>query len=285
VDYVSTWQTPIDVKLGRARGFTYGLVCTELVERAGSGEVFAGRLVNRFGIENLRVATSKFTDIPESERPPDPVLAHRLAEFVEGLAPLVRPILVAADTSGRLELPVSRGVRRLIDVYGPKGLHPVRLSRNGRLVWGHRCDTLFERAAVETFELYATQAKLRRCIYCGSVYVPRRDERFCQWNLWPRLAVVGEAPLRLCSSDRHTAIRKIKTDERDQLQEHTRERKRLYAAEMRARQAALDRGEDPETALSVKKAREARERFVNDSPFRRGRKPTAIDTPEVTAEP
>ena len=284
MDYVSTWQAPIDVKLGGAHAVTYGVVATELVERAGSPDGFAEHLVNRLGIENLRAAAEEFTDLKSVERPPDVVLARRLKDYVDVLAPVVRPILSAADTAARIDLPVNDGVRRLIDVHGPKGLHPIRLLRNGRTTWGHRCETLFERAALETFELYATNARLRRCIYCGSVYVPRRDERFCQWNVWPPFAVVGDVPLRLCSSDRQTATRNRRSDERDPLQEHTRERKRLYAVEMRARQAALERGDDPATALSVKKAKEARKRFAKESPLRRGRKPTATDKPDVTAD-
>jgi hypothetical protein len=282
VDYVSTWQTPIDVKLGRAHAVTYGVVATELVEHAGSSDGFAARLVNRLGIENLRVAAEEFTDLKSVDRPPDVVLARRLKDYVDVLAPVVRPILSAADTAARVDLPVNDGVRRLIDVHGPKGLHPIRLSRNGRTAWGHRCATLFQRAALEAFELYATNARLRRCIYCGSVYVPRRGERFCQWNIWPPF--IGDGPLRLCSSDRQTATRSRRRDERDPLQEHTRERKRLYAVEMRARQAAKKRREDPATAPSVRKAKEARERFAKESPFRRGRKPTATDKPDVTAD-
>ena len=281
MEYVSTWQTPIDVRLGRVRGFTYGVVASELVEHAGSKEEFSEHLLNRLGIENLRLATGRFSDVESVERPPDRVLAHRLSEFVDVLAPLVQPILVAADAGARLGLPVSGGVRRLIDVHGPSGLHPLKLSRNGRTVWGHRCDTLFARAAVETFELYATKARLRRCIYCGSVYVPRRDERFCQWNVWPLSAGLGDPPLRLCSSERHTAIVRARNADLDPLEAHTRERKRLYAIEARARQAALKRSEDPDEALSVSRARKARNEFLKLSPYRPGRKADNVEPPDV----
>jgi hypothetical protein len=280
VEYTSIWRTPIDVKLGRANAVTYGIVATELVENAGSPEGFAEHLVNRLGIENLRAAAEEFTDLKSVERPPDVVLARRLEDYVDVLASVVRPILSAADAAARIGMPVNDGVRRLIDVHGPNGLHPTRLSRNGRTTWGHRCETLIQRAALEIFELYATNARLRKCIYCGSVFVPHRDERFCQWNAWPRFASVGDSPLRLCSSKRHAAIENTGRDV-DPLLEHTRERKRLYAIEARARKAAHDRREDPNTALSVIRARENRRKFAKESPFRRGRKSAETARPDV----
>jgi hypothetical protein len=282
MDYVSSWWTPIEVRLGRARAITYGVVATELVEASIPSSGFPGELINRFGIPNLRRAAHVLSDLPSDESTPDSTLANRLAEFVANeFAPLVASILDAADASGRLDAPVSRGVRRLIDVYGPKGLHPVRLSRDGKTTWGHRHDTLIERAAVEIFELHASHARLRRCIYCNSVYVPRRDERYCQWNIWPTLRTLEDPPLRLCSPERHKAIRERSTEPADVLVAHTRERKRLSARVDRARAAALQRGEDPDEALSVIKAIQARKAFLSQSDVRRGRDGAEPAEPDI----
>ena len=195
---------------------------------------------------------------------------------------LVAPIIAAADASTRLEAPVGKGVLRLVDVYGPHGLHPLRLSRGGRTVWGHRCDTLIQRAAVEVFELYATQARLRRCIYCHSVYVPQQNERFCQWNVWPLVTRPNGRPMRLCSDARHDAIQRANTPTRDPLLEHTRARKRLFARYARLRDAAIERGEDPAESIAVDKARKAALDYVEQAGLRRGRKPRLVEHPDIT---
>lgn len=276
MDYVSSWWTPIDVHLGKARAVTYGIVATELVDASTLQDGFPSRLLNRFGIDNLRTAAEALSDLPKGdEKTPDQTLANRLAEFIaHEIAPVVAPILAAADAGGRVDRPANQAVRRIVDVYGPTGLHPVRLSRNGRTTWGHRYETLIARAAVEIFELHASNARVRRCIYCGSVYVPRRDERYCQWNIWPFPRTLDYQPLRLCSPERHAAIRQHSAEPADTLLVHTRERRRLSARVDRARAAAIARGEDPEVALSVRKALEARANFLQDSNVRRGRKPT-----------
>jgi hypothetical protein len=282
VDYLSTWWSPINVQLGRAHAVTYGLVAAELVEHVGSGDDFAQHLRNRLGLDNLRKAAAAFPAVPGESRPPDSVLARRLAEIVDNnFAAAVAPILSAADASTHLGEDVTPGVRRLVDVFGPKGVHPTKLIREGKTIWGHRCDTVIERAALEVFELYATRARLRRCIYCNSVYVPRRDERHCQWSIWPSGTKLGDTPLRVCSSARQTAMQQA-TRRVDPSMAHTRERKRLYAIEMRARKAAVERGEDPDTALSVVRARQARLKFLNESGVRRGRRQTSISQPDVS---
>jgi hypothetical protein len=270
------------VKLGRAEAVTYGLVATELVEHRGD-DGFAPHLINRFGLANLRDAAEAVSDLPEDlPRAPDSVLARRLSEFVaNNLARVVAPILTAADTSESLDHEVSDPVRRLIDSCELE-LHPIRLRRAGRTLWGHRCDNLIQRAAVEAFELHATGARLRRCIYCKSVFVPRRDERHCQWNIWPAWRREGDPPLRLCSSARHAAVRRASDTDITPLVAHTRERKRLYAKEARARKAALARGEDPETSLLVTRLRDARLRYMEDSSFKRGRKADDVDPPDLT---
>lgn len=198
------------MKLGRANARTYGVVATELVEHAGISGAFDGQLVNRFGIANLRKAAHSCTDLPDDHLTPDITLANRLREFIaHEFTAVVEPILAAADASTTIDLGVTRGVRRLIDAYAPRKLQVVKLRRSSsnRTVWGHCYDTLVERAAVEVFELHAMHARLRRCIYCGSVYVPYRDERYCQWTIWPYPARADNLPLRLCSSERHAALR------------------------------------------------------------------------------
>jgi hypothetical protein len=284
VDYLSTWRVPIDVRLGRAAGFTYGVVATELVEAGVGATGFADRLVNRFGSQLLRVAARSLSDLPtHDDQTPDDVLAHRLSEFMANeFNALVAPIIAAADGSTRLDAQLATGVLRLVDVYGPNGLHPVRLIRDGHTVWGHRYDTLIQRAAVEVFELHATHARLRRCIYCHSVYVPQQNERFCQWNVWPRMIRPDGRPMRLCSDARHKALQRANAPTADPLLKHTRMRKLLFAREARLRDAAIQRGEDPDDSLAVQKARKARLDYVEQAGFRRGRKARPIDPPDIT---
>jgi hypothetical protein len=292
VYYVSTWQTPIDVALpvdgsdgwSLDTGITYGLVSTELVEAEWPSGEFPARLVDRLGLRAL-LDTSRAFDYRAStgndDADPDiRALANRLHEIVRHeFAPLTAPILESAKASQSLEVEPDRGVRRLVHVYGPRTTAPRRLRRDQRTLWGPSFAHILERAAVEVFELYASHARVRRCIYCGSVFVPRRDERFCQWNLWPWPAEAGDLALRLCSPQRQARVggRVGLSDD----EAYRRERRRLWMKADREEKAALKAGLDPDKNPRVAQARKAHRRFVLENGRVPGRKPKNDEAPDI----
>jgi hypothetical protein len=273
MDYIATWQCPID--LAAEAAFTYGLVSTELVEAEWPPDGFPQRLLDRFGLRLLEATANDFRD--QRHEPAVVEHAQRVRELVkQNLAPLVLPISAAADAAHRVgdaDSDVPEPVLRLVELWGPRVSRPARLRTFGseRTRWGRTYEHLLDRAALEIFELYATHARLRRCRYCGSAFVPRRDERVCRANIWPRTARLGDAPLRRCSPERDGAATPSE-EAVDQRLRHKRERKRLWAAYARARDAARERGStNPEADAGVKRAHQELQTYLANSGVRRGR--------------
>ena len=59
-----------------------------------------------------------------------------------------------------------------------------REPKRGRMVWAYQTTTLIERLALEVWDLYVRRPRLGRCVFCGAVYVRRRNEANCRWALW-----------------------------------------------------------------------------------------------------
>lgn len=283
MDYVPSWQSPIDVALPvsderwvpNLGAITYGLVSTELVEAQWPERGFPSRLIERLGRANLLAAARSFGELFGD---PDVAGANRLREIVNNeFAPLVAPITAAASEARALAIPPSPAVLRLTQVYGPNVFMPRRLRRDERMTWGHSFASIVEQAAVEVFEIHASQPRLRRCVYCQSAFVPWRDERCCRWNLWGWPATTGDLALRLCSHERHQASERFRL-EPDARQTHSRERKRLWAKVARERQAAAKTGA-PSSSKRVKDAEQALHDYLANSTVRRGRPSTHRDDP------
>jgi hypothetical protein len=291
VDYVSSWWTPIDVSLptdidpdpfATGHAYTYGLVATELAESDWPSVGFPARLVERLGLASLLATSRAVADVPTASDDVS-VHAHRLREVVEHeLVSLVAPIAQAADSARRFDTSPTKGVLRFAEAYGPS-FRPKSLRRGERVDWAQSFTHLRERCALELFELYASRPRLRRCVYCRSVFVPTRDERSCRWNLWRWPASPGDAPLRLCAESRQEEVTKA-TRQPDARLVHARARKRLWARYDRARRAAIGRGEDPETNRVVIAARNALRDYVEGAGVRRGR-PAVGDESNVLPVP
>jgi hypothetical protein len=261
VHFVPPWQNPIDVPLAEESrsdfslevGLTYGVVATELAELEWPKDGFPFQVVERVGLEPL-VHTSRTLDDRAPSRRDVALHARRIRAIVEHeLIPIVEPVLLAATESRAVGQPVSEEVLAFIEAYGPSRSRPRRLLREGRVLWGHRFEHLLERVAVELFELYALNARVRRCRYCNSVFVPRRDERFCRWNLWRSPVRLGDPPLRYCSKERAEAsARTARKPNRETA--YTRERKRLNTKLARERKRAIENGQDPAQNARVKAA-------------------------------
>ena len=198
--------------------YTYGLVATELAESEWPSVGFPPRLVERVGLAGLLATSRAIADTPTASDDVS-VHAHRLRQLVEHeLVSLVAPIARAADSARRFDTSPTEGVRRFAEVYGPS-FQPRRLRRGERVEWGQSFTHLLERCALELFELYASRPRLRRCVYCRSVFVPRRNERSCRWNLWRWPASPGDTPLRLCAESRQAAVTKA-TQQPDERRRH-----------------------------------------------------------------
>jgi len=292
VRYVPAWQTPIDVQLGTqsAEGqepqnaVTYGLVCTELVEAEWPGRGFPPRLVERLGLGNLVNASREIGRFSDASR--DPVkLARHMRRFVDDeLAALVAPILSTATASGSLEHDPSNNVVALIAARGPSTAKPRRLIHNDRIVWGQTFGHILERAAAEVFELYATRARVRRCRFCNSVFVPRRGEHVCRWNLWSVPMRVGDPALRLCSPERAAEVARDAQPQSARAA-YDKERKRLWARYDRAKKAAIDFGENPDTSSPVRNAAKALSEFIAQNGPTRGRPRTRTDPANIRDDP
>ena len=286
---VSPWQNPIDVPLAAnanvdaitlSAGLSYGLVATELVEPNWPEEGFPPRLLERVGLAQL---TQTVLALEQTANVSDPVWIHarRLRQIVEdALVPVVAPILSAATESRTLDQTVGDGIIRFITVYGPKQSTPRRLRSNDRVVWGHTFKHLLDRAAVEVFELYALNSRLRRCCYCNCAFVPERDERSCRWNLWRWPARPGDLPLRYCSQARADAARRS-TQTASSTTIYQRERKRLNAKVDRERKRAIEHNQDPSESPRVRAAQRELTDYIAQHGPPRGRKPTSLDTPDA----
>jgi hypothetical protein len=296
VYYVPSWQTPIDVVLDDGiRGITFGLVSTALVEANWREADFPPLLIERLGRGTLIVAAQECGRVPRATRRAS-VLAPLLREFVTSeLTKLVTPILTAATASGsvtdepsddevlRLTRRHEEDVLSLISERGPRVTRPRRLRRGDRVVWGQTFAHLLERAATEIFELHATHTRVRRCRFCNSVFVPRRDEQVCKWNLWRAPVQVGEPALRLCDPGRATAARET-TRPSNERTAYERERKKLWARYDRARRAALRRGDKPSSDPRVRETQQALAALVKNDGPPRGRPATREDTTDIVEE-
>ena len=284
VYYVPSWQTPINVELEEAhQGVTYGLVCTELVEADWPNHDFPPRLVERLGLDNLILASRECGRVSRATRKVE-ILAPLLRDFVtRELAALVAPILATAAANGSISDYPREDVLSLVGRYGPSSPRPRRLRQNNRAMWGQTFAHLLERAATEVFELYATHARLRRCRFCKSVFVPRRDEHACRWNLWPAPMQVGDPVLRLCSEARTVELEKSGQPASERTV-YDRERRRLWAQYDREKKAAIKAGKDPKKSPRVTRKAKALSDFIQHQGPKRGR-PTREDAPDVRDEP
>jgi hypothetical protein len=280
VYYVPSWQTPIDVRVDEDQsGATYGLVCSELVESEWPERSFPSRLVERLGIRNLVIAAQECGRVPVASRNIE-VLAPRLHDFVTNeLAPLMAPILDMATANGSISDDPSEDVVSFVARYGPSSPRPRRLRHDDRVLWGQTFAHILERASSEIFELYAVHARVRRCRFCHSVFVPRRDEHVCRWNLWTLPMRVGDPALRLCSEQRNAEAQKS-SEPASERTEYNRERRRLWAQYDRERKAAIKAGEDPAKSARVVKAGKTLSDLIQHRGPKRGR-PTREDTLDV----
>jgi hypothetical protein len=284
VYYVPSWQTPIDVQVDeRQRGATYGLVCTELVETEWPERDFPSCLIERLGMGNLIVAAQECGRVNVASRKLE-ILVPQLRDFVtRELAALVTPILATATANASISDNPSEDVLSLIGRYGPSSPRPRRLRHNDRVVWGQTFAHILERASAEVFELYATNARVRRCRFCNSVFVPRRDEHVCRWNIWAVPMLVGDPALRLCSEQRSADVEKSNQPASERAA-YERERRRLWAQYDREKKSAIKAGEDPEKSPRVARKAKTLSDLIQHHGPKRGR-PTRGDAPDVRDEP
>ena len=86
-------------------------------------------------------------------------------------------INTAARKGARPSATLATDAALITGTHGPRvAFATFREPKGGRTVYGFRANTLLERLALEVQDLYLHRARLRRCVFCHAVFVPRNNE-------------------------------------------------------------------------------------------------------------
>jgi hypothetical protein len=188
----------------------------------------------------------------------------RITQYVQHeIAPLVRDIEAAADANDQPDPSMLPGARRYLGLWAPPlDLIPLRrASRPEAQLWGLTYTDLIARVAVELFELASLRPRLRRCVFCNSVFAVQDNETNCRWFL--RDAETGEM-LRPCNPESfHEWEKSTAADE------HRRTRKRY---DQRIRRALLETGGNYHDS-AVKRWIDEKQRYMKEHARRPGPTP------------
>jgi hypothetical protein len=147
-----------------------------------------------------------------------------------------RDINTAADKGARPSANLATDAALVTGTHGPRAAFATfREPKGGRTVYGFRADTLSERLALEVQDLYLHRPRLRRCVFCDAVFVPRNNELNCRWALHD---ASSHDPLEQCATDEmieqwnttHSDASKTSDSERDRDRERKRIDQRVYRA-------------------------------------------------------
>jgi hypothetical protein len=260
------WITPITI--GK-RGFTFGLVSTELAEFAGGGERL-GRRLDTGALVDAGRELGRMSGVEPDETSDAFSILRQWAKTI--LRPAMREVLSAADDGIAFKPNLTeKQMLRLAKIYAGR-VHPVQLAlRDGTVTHAQRADTLIGRVALEVGWLLSESPHLRRCPDCDSVVVSGRRKEGCSWALWDADGYLVEP----CTPRRETAP----LNDAD----HARERKRLSARVSRAIASAKAVGADVNSDRRVQLARHDYTTYMNDDANKRprgrppSRKPQAVE--------
>jgi len=183
------WITPLE-HTEPPHGFTFGLVSTELAERALTDEL----LERRLGRSNLLAAGRQLGRASGVEPELDDAAIAHLSGWLKTLRPAMRAVLLAADdgVAFKPNEKTERQMLRLAKIYASR-VYPVRLAlRDGTVAYAPRSDTLVGRVALEVGWLLSERPTLRRCRHCDSVFVAGHGRTRCAWVVWDGDAIVDD---------------------------------------------------------------------------------------------
>jgi hypothetical protein len=177
-------------------------------------------------------------------------------------------ISAAARTGGRPSKHFANEAMLKTGTHGPRVvLETYRDPKRGRTVYGFRTKTLLERLALEVQDLYLRRPRIRRCVFCDALFVPRSNELNCRWTLWDaktHKAVQQCATAEMTESwiTAHASASGASEIDRDR----ERERKRIDQRVFRALRRSGNNFEHPD----VKNALAEREAFQDHFAKKRG---------------
>ena len=289
--------------------FTYGLLLPEILRVDSLADQ---RMRMRVGVQWLGTLLDR-DPLGLADQPPEGPVSRFFGEMTIGTALNPnRRVLLPKGVLEALQAPAARparddvvhtfaGYARDVDAAARKGTRPsAKLAKDaalvtgthgprvafarfreptaGRTVYGFRIKTLFERLALEVQDIYLHRPRLRRCVFCDAVFVPRANELNCRWALWD---AATHQPLAQCATEEMveqwntTHADALKNSDRERARE--RERKRIDQRVYRALKKTGNDFKHPD----VKRALAEREAFQDHFAEKRGPKgrpvPAAID--------